>query len=90
MKYQVSITGALAALALTMAPGFTSQAAPVGGVASLPAISTGPTGGSQLAPLPTVATVAAAPAAMTAQTVPAISSGVGVPDIEVGDDINEI
>jgi len=91
MKYQVSITGALAALALTLAPGFTAQAAPVGGVAPLPAISTGPTaGGSQLAPLPTIAMVAAAPAAVTAQAVPAIPSGVGAPDVEVGDDINEI
>jgi len=66
MKYQSSITGALAALALTMAPGFTAQAASVGGAGVV------------------------APAAVTAQAVPAIPSGVGAPDVEVGDDINEV
>jgi len=85
MKYQASITGVLAALALTMAPGFTAQAA--GGGVPAVSVSAGTTGGSQLAPLPTVAT---APVAVTAQAVPVVSSGVGAPDIEVGDDINEV
>jgi len=82
MKYPASIFGTLAALALTMAPGFTAQAA--GGAIPL-LVSPSGTG---LVAVPTMGTSSVIPGIPSTPTVATGNSK--TPDAEVEDDVAEV